>query len=502
MERLTGLLRLPDDIISQILQYSPSYSTLLSTLLTTKSFYRVFQAHPNSILHAINFREIGPSYPLSLRRVRYMAPVLDCEDADRLLAQAVSTDVICDFPITREERKEMKEMEDKVTQLEDLFSFRYLDRTSVSSQLTPEESWRFRRALHHLTLYTCEFPISRYPYIEENDRFTETEIQVQVRQENRRRITFLSDFSAEELLEISAVLFFLEELGVYVFSRTGLDGIRAIAIPAGPEILLACHYCISDHPIRQHVKDIEKIVAYHPFLESYIWTPLLEVLKQREFREETESDYFPWNFISNRIHQSDTQCHQCKDELGFDVWTRKTWTPLATRYRQSIYLPHRAYTITSVCLSMKDRLMLNGLESEYLRTAIGNFENDDYLTRILGDIYDYDLKLDAFADWDKDDLLCEDCFERFLTEHLHLWIRYNRSLEGEIAKDCPYGYRCKLQGRYDPTAGKASIRGFLKEHQESFNHLCAPIAQDTQDVALLIHEYSVANQVVIDLSSV
>ena len=131
MECPKGLLRLPDNIIAEILKYSSSYATLFNTILASKAINRVFRAHPRSILHVVNYTEIGPSFPLSLRRLRYKAPVLDHENANSLLAQAVSSDVVSDPPMTMEERKEIRGMEDKVMQLENLFSFRSVDPISL-----------------------------------------------------------------------------------------------------------------------------------------------------------------------------------------------------------------------------------------------------------------------------------------------------------------------------------------------------------------------------------
>ncbi|KAJ3777013.1 hypothetical protein FB446DRAFT_223647 [Lentinula raphanica] len=500
MECPKGLLRLPDNIIAEILKYSLSYATLFNTILASKAINRVFRAHPRSILHVVNYTEIGPSFPLSLRRLRYKAPVLDHENANSLLAQAVSSDVVSDPPMTMEERKEIRGMEDKVMQLENLFSFRYLDRRSVTSKFTPDESWRFRRALHRITLYTLEFPLSRYPYVEEKDRGTMNELHQQVAQEKQRRVTFLSGLGAEEMLEISAVLFFLEELGIYVFSHTSLyrHGLRALLVAAGPEVMLACHYTMSDIPLLERIPDLERMASYHPLLEWYIWGPLLKILQDREIKADADSDDFPWSFISNRITEANAHCHRCKDHLLFDVWTQTTWTPLALQYRRAGRAV-RAYSTIDMILSLKERLNHNGFEHRYLRKFIEEYPGDDYLTKILNDIYDCGLKLEAYASWTKDDLLCEDCFDEFLREHLHIWLRYHINLtEGgsleNSRKDCEYGYRCDFQGDYNTKPKKPSLDDLIQEHQKTFNHLCAPTRQDPQNSRLVIEEYCLANE--------
>ncbi|KAK7468941.1 hypothetical protein VKT23_003436 [Stygiomarasmius scandens] len=46
-------LPLDDDVLDRILMLCPSFSTLQSALLSSKSFYRVYKAHPRSIIRAV-----------------------------------------------------------------------------------------------------------------------------------------------------------------------------------------------------------------------------------------------------------------------------------------------------------------------------------------------------------------------------------------------------------------------------------------------------------------
>jgi len=70
MRNLNGL-PLDDDVIDRILQFLPSFSTLYSAILTSKSFYQVYKAHPRSIIRAVAYNVIGPALPQALRAIRY-----------------------------------------------------------------------------------------------------------------------------------------------------------------------------------------------------------------------------------------------------------------------------------------------------------------------------------------------------------------------------------------------------------------------------------------------
>jgi hypothetical protein len=41
-------LRLDDDILDRIMTFCPTFGTLQSTILVSKAFHRVFQAHPKA----------------------------------------------------------------------------------------------------------------------------------------------------------------------------------------------------------------------------------------------------------------------------------------------------------------------------------------------------------------------------------------------------------------------------------------------------------------------
>lgn len=60
------------DIIDCVLTSLPDFSTLLSTVLVSKSFYEVFQAHPASTLISVAATQIGPEVlPCAIRLAHF-----------------------------------------------------------------------------------------------------------------------------------------------------------------------------------------------------------------------------------------------------------------------------------------------------------------------------------------------------------------------------------------------------------------------------------------------
>lgn len=63
---------LSSDIIDCVLISLPDLTTLLSTILVSKSFYEVFQAHPGSTLISVAATQIGPEVlPYATRLARF-----------------------------------------------------------------------------------------------------------------------------------------------------------------------------------------------------------------------------------------------------------------------------------------------------------------------------------------------------------------------------------------------------------------------------------------------
>lgn len=174
---------LSSDVIDYLLTSLSDSGTLLSTILVSKSFYEVFQAHPSSILTSVATNQISPELlPCAIRLAHF--------NRDEYLASRA--DYVQNFPLEQKfSHNEAQAVtphlatliknDDVVTEMELFFSTmcvlpsihprgctngcignRCKDRTSgTRSLLSPCESLRFRRALYRWWLLIYLFP-ARY----------------------------------------------------------------------------------------------------------------------------------------------------------------------------------------------------------------------------------------------------------------------------------------------------------------------------------------------------
>ncbi|KAF9072926.1 hypothetical protein BDP27DRAFT_1417695 [Rhodocollybia butyracea] len=448
---------LPNDLIGEILAYSPSLFTLFSTIIVSKSIYCAFRCYPGSIIYRVYLNIFGPGFPLLLKALRFSPLDLDSEDWDLLLAQALGTDVIHDLPMTRLEKVWIKHMCRELPQIEGFFSFKYIDRTSVSSQLSSQESHRFRHTLHRIMLYNGQFPIVHYPIEvfkrvsseEEHDgESSEARDSLKVWEkeylqlEQLKRRKFLSKFSTDELLEIHSVSTFLKDFVLatlrWQWEDRDYENMASLALALGPSTIMSCFYYQSDSMLKREVKDIYWMANYHPLVKNYLCGPLLQVLDERQIMPPPTNHYTFWHSISLRAYREDGYCYHCGEELGYSTWTRTSWDPL-----RLIPVNRRPMFGYSEFLEMfKGGVRDNDFETRWLRQFMQPGRN--YLTRMVGDIYESGLKNSAFANWTQDDHLCKNCFASFLREHLHIWLTHYKASIGELKDDCPYVLSSKI----------------------------------------------------------
>jgi hypothetical protein len=117
-----GRFPLDDDVIDRVLRCLSDHGSLQSAILTCKSVYEVFQAHPKSILRAVARNITGSTLPQALTLVRSQ---LSPDQVDRRTAVADVIKVDETTVITLDEVMLLKANADVVWELEDLFSLRY-----------------------------------------------------------------------------------------------------------------------------------------------------------------------------------------------------------------------------------------------------------------------------------------------------------------------------------------------------------------------------------------
>lgn len=126
---MRGLDGLPvdDDVLHRILAFLPTFVDLGSAILSSKSVYSVFQAHPHSIIFAVAFNLIGPALPQALEVARYVYYPPDpdlkfsqSEADDQLNLEQTTVSVI-----SSAEASKLSKIARVLHDFEDLFSWRY-----------------------------------------------------------------------------------------------------------------------------------------------------------------------------------------------------------------------------------------------------------------------------------------------------------------------------------------------------------------------------------------
>jgi len=135
-------LPLDDDVLDRILMLSPSFSALQSALLSSRSFYPVYLAHPRSIVRAVADNVAGPGLTSeALKVASYQTSDDGIAENDDCYAPSHTTDT-SDYdtsasasqvpeaesdvmtPIAPDTARKLTANAEVVRKLEDLFSFR------------------------------------------------------------------------------------------------------------------------------------------------------------------------------------------------------------------------------------------------------------------------------------------------------------------------------------------------------------------------------------------
>ncbi|GAW01124.1 hypothetical protein LENED_002703 [Lentinula edodes] len=394
--------RLPvsDDIIDRILLFSPTFSSLKATILTCKSFYHVFQTHPKSIVRAVASNITGPALPQALECIRH-PDIAKCshrfrppthwgesdeededeedggggggggsehssddddDDDDSARAKRLESVVqeaneqrsrseenntrpvgddtgdILSAPITIEETYKILANAKVVARLEDLFSFRYINRSFSTSQLSATESRDFRVAVYHFMLYSSIFHPGTWNLSsdsEDNDdndndndndnaNRTTANAVAKNREMLEKRKRFLSRFSTPDLLQMHSVAEFLKEILSWCVRASGYPPeICDIALAAGPARIIQCYNNQNEGlaPLEDILDFFEEELEFHPMVAGYLSLPLEKNLKLRGVKA-PPSDFTHWYSISGRAEESNSQCTRCHRSFDFELFTR------------------------------------------------------------------------------------------------------------------------------------------------------------------------------------
>ncbi|RDB14571.1 hypothetical protein Hypma_016314 [Hypsizygus marmoreus] len=434
--QLRNSLPLDDYIIGRLLTFLPSFSELSAMILASKSFYAVFEAHPNSVIRAVAYNAVGPALPQALRVLRSHPP--DDENSTQQWSEADPLS-----PITSHEICELIANAGVVEGLEDLISSRHKDRKYQTSQLNPTESFKFCRAVYRWMLFSTVFPLHILElYVEP--------IEEDVEEIRLARKVFLSQFSDCELLELYSVAFCMRDIAEWAAAAdstnlfNSLSDIGDLAHASGPAKLLGaylsgCSYSLRDLLGDDSFEDYEE----SPLIQGYILWPLREILEHRNAKQIDENETHLLSILDNIHHQAKDPCTFCDNECGFDLWNETNW-----EYLRGV-IP-----LESLSRLLIGQLSSNVIESERFRILVSNptFTYTTFLRELHQERY-------HGQGWRRRDWLCKHCIVQLFRSYTWAWLlRQNKKKGIEIPEDCVYGYACKAQDN--------------KIHAETFNHLC------------------------------
>ncbi|THV02975.1 hypothetical protein K435DRAFT_836045 [Dendrothele bispora CBS 962.96] len=441
---------LDDDIIDRILMFSPSFSTFQSAILTSRSFYCVYKAHPRSIVQAVACNVTGSSdlVPEALRVARYgdsKDELNDTRESHGVRGVSIEKVDSDEMFITPRIAQRLTINAEVVNQLEDLFSLRHKNRHFKTSQLTPTESFRFRQAMYRVMLYCNVFHRDHYKrwVFEDSDEFK----RIQSAKER-----FLAEFCSRELLRIYDVSCFLVKS--ISWAGAGNNSMQAnhyrAVLAMGPTQILGCIKMRSLNSVTQY-----RGAGYilNPVFQEYLSGPILKILQTRgqKMPVSFESTY-RFQSILDTVEGENDCCNQCRSPAGLNLLGPTTLEYLA--WGSETLSPENLF------FRLKGRLPFSSADHdrEFMLNQVKNTE--DPYTKLCDFIFQDGVKLPEFDNWKKDDWLCEACFQKLVEEHLHLWLLDRK--RKSIGKDCPYGYHCRTQELVE------------LPHAKRYNHLCAP----------------------------
>ncbi|EIN11426.1 hypothetical protein PUNSTDRAFT_141795 [Punctularia strigosozonata HHB-11173 SS5] len=267
---------LNDDIIDITLHAIDNVNTLFSFILSSKVIHAVYARRPISILRSVTINQVGRdiiAQALALVRTQL-------DDALRHTGTPADENTILEKPIRREEVRQLVGNARSINELEDLFSWRYKNRTNNRSQLTADESLRFHRAAYRYWTYCRVFGL--IPGEPQPADSLDTDAL---------GLRYLEQFPDDELRAIEAVVLFARETLLWTSkATTGIagavanrwEGERNMNLATGPGEILDCykwlHMIDWDSYIDPDEEQEEEIRIPFPFLLEKIW----EIQERRE----------------------------------------------------------------------------------------------------------------------------------------------------------------------------------------------------------------------------
>ncbi|KAJ7249142.1 hypothetical protein B0H12DRAFT_708466 [Mycena haematopus] len=458
--RALSALPLDDDIVDRIFTFCPTFGTLQSLMLVSKAFYSIYQTHPKSVTRSVAYNIVGPALPQALRVLRYPYDAPDGggpggrqrDDPDTLATDCPEEH--SPSVITATEKEQLQEDSTVITALEDVYSVTQKDRTSRTSVLTADESWRFRRAAYRIMLYCNLFPATDSDELDDDG----------IKHVQRQRTAVLQEYPTDELLQLYAVVrFFRDILEEVCDGELNPSNMVNVLLAMGPNGLKRAWDDRSYGGIAEDLAFDWEEGDEFPLFAGYFSLPLDNIWTARKVKPPNDEEPAT-RFILDTIIGANDTCSQCASPGGLALFTQANW--------------HRA--VLNPIELLRGRLKQNSTLWTPLTAAVHAHlkDNPDHARHHWDDYADngpwiasvFDVsKTSEWNGWTKDQSYCLPCLTKFLEEHVWRWFleeRINVCIGGwSPPENCWYGYNCRTMVHN-------------QTHADKKNHLCVPTRGD------------------------
>ncbi|KAH8834726.1 hypothetical protein DL96DRAFT_1211 [Flagelloscypha sp. PMI_526] len=356
---MAGLDSLGFDLIECLFAFIPDFRTLKSTILINRNFLSIFNNRKERIVYQVSLNVAGLALDDALRLIRYNFSdwwnshegARLCEYWGEVLNNYVEYQPpvwsATKNPVEPDEAANLEVAATEAEQLEDMFSFRHKSRRSLKSMLTPNESFKFSRAVYRLALFRKLFEYWMLPYETVRDAWggrDELDLSGWELEFNDARYKFLESYTVEELREMQVVARFASEMRdqLVVFNLNYDHN-------ATKDLL---HTVAFDMPVYAEEDDDE--IPYE-LIEKYLSGPMREALKE-DFLEDDDPDFYLC--LLDDIDGQFDKCCSCGEIRGCALWNCTNW---------NLFFLHSGLSFDSLIEVFRTGLFSRG-KDDYSRT--------------------------------------------------------------------------------------------------------------------------------------
>ncbi|TRM63858.1 hypothetical protein BD626DRAFT_261804 [Schizophyllum amplum] len=499
MMRHLSAFPLDDDLIQLVLCHLPDLPSLRSATCSCQAIYRVWRTYPVQIEYAVVTNVIGCALPQALRLARFEL-FMDGEMAADAYPENVGP-----VRITRRELNFMKMTAENVRELEDIFSRRHKSRRLPTSQLTYDESRRFRQVYRILVFCILYGVNNGLDY--ELTRDWDDEAVAEAR---KQRYTFLRQYSADALREIHMVARFLQQLHHSLDEVSdpeigvAMETFHDFALACGPLAYLDCYRGHNFDAVEEYGGFIAEFPDHNwDMFAGFLSDPLKRIMDARKAVLKDDD----WTVILDNVpDDAQATCEQCHAVKGFELYDESNYDNLwisAAMTKTALYSAFKGHLrrhctegpliadyFSSFRFNYTEFLQeilaylspLPPAQKEQQSTSSGSMSLEEWADALDDDAGNLNStpaappststagstlsRASTAGSWDgltTSNALCADCIKAFVVEFLPQWWVDRRKREGAAIPDekCWYGWNCRTM-THKPL------------HANKLNHFCKP----------------------------